>query len=145
MTLLNTEGVARGTLRFKIEQISDGALADMNEAVLAAEKGIQQLQEFEGSNSSGLIHASAARHVSDFETRWRPLLAHLEILKDIGDHISSVSLPSHTASCSRLCLGSPIRKAGLESAHVHPDGRSSWHGISYCANPLICTGSKKTG
>ena len=96
MNVLNTAGVAKGTLRFKMEHITDRTLADMKEAVPAAEHDMRQLQQFEETNSVGRSTNIAARHISSFETQWRPILDYLGILKKAGDHISEVSysLPS---------------------------------------------------
>jgi hypothetical protein len=90
MSVLNAKGIAAGTLGFKMEQVASGAFADMKEAVPVAEAGMKQQQQFEESDKFAQTTNTAARHVSDFEARWRPILDHLELLKKAGDHISEV-------------------------------------------------------
>jgi hypothetical protein len=93
MPIQDTQKAASGTLKFRITQISDGASADMKENVTAAVDGLQQSQKFKPANA-------AAQHTSNFETRWRPVLNHLEALKELGDHISEVN------QVAFACLGS---------------------------------------
>jgi hypothetical protein len=90
MSILNAKGTAAGTLSFKIERVDNGAFADMKEVVPVAEAGMKQQQQFEESNTSARTTKTAARLVSDFEARWRPILDHLELLKKAGDHLSEV-------------------------------------------------------
>jgi hypothetical protein len=87
---------------------------------------MQQRQELEKTNLSARSTNTAARHVSNFETRWRPILDSLELLKKAGDHISEVSSrspqPSHPFT---IFLGAPIRKVSLEYHHLYSNGLSS--------------------
>jgi hypothetical protein len=90
MSIPHTTGTTQGTLKFKIEQIADGAFADMKEAFAAANDGMNQHQQ-EDASTSARIGTAAVRQLVDFETRWRPVLDQLELLKKAGDHISEVS------------------------------------------------------
>jgi hypothetical protein len=90
VSVLNAKGTAVGMLSFMMEQVNNGAFADMKEAVPIAEAGMQQARQFEENDSPAQATRTAARHVSDFEARWRPILDHLELLKKAGDHISEV-------------------------------------------------------
>jgi hypothetical protein len=91
VNVMHAKGTALGTLNFKIELVDNGVFADMKEVVPIAEAGVQQARKFEENDSSAHATKTAARHVSDFEARWRPILDHLELLRTVGDHISEVS------------------------------------------------------
>lgn len=81
MSVVNAERASEGALKFKIEQVNDGVIADMTEAVATLRPQNPPLR----------IPNTVIQHVADFETRWRPILNYLELLKMAGDHISEVS------------------------------------------------------
>jgi hypothetical protein len=90
MNIPHMAGTIEGTLKFKIERIVDGAIEDMKEAFAAATHGMHQRQH-EDASTSARIGTATVRQVANFETRWRPVLDQLELLKKAGDHISEVS------------------------------------------------------
>jgi hypothetical protein len=122
MSVLNAKGIAAGTLIFKMEQVDSGAFADMKEAVPVAEAGMKQQQQFEDNDAFAQTTNTAARQLSDFEARWRPILDKLELLKTAGDHISEVRYSDISLFAFSLYLGASICKVGVECDHIYSDG-----------------------
>ena len=80
-------------LCLKIEAISDGSRADLNEAITQAKRKDIKAGPSTSANAAQAIESADAfvQRIIPFAETWEPILQQLKAFQDIGNYVSQVS------------------------------------------------------
>ena len=78
----------------KIEAVSDGSKADLNEAITQATRKDIKAEPSTSANAAQAIESADAfvQRIIPFAETWEPILQRLKAFQIVGDYVSQVSL-----------------------------------------------------
>ena len=81
-------------LCLKIEAVSDGSKADLNEALTQATRKDIKADPSTSANAAQAIESAGAfvQRIIPFAQTWEPILQRLKAFQDIGNYVSEVNL-----------------------------------------------------